>query len=76
MSNPIQPEAASAGVQRQMFEVMTLAKACDERLRKGISTGEFLTVYWPSRGQEAVAAGFCPMHSLATATLFASDRTQ
>ena len=41
-----------------MFEVMMLAKACDERLRKGISTGEFLTVYWPSRGQEAIAAGF------------------
>jgi pyruvate dehydrogenase E1 component alpha subunit len=41
-----------------MLEVMALAKACDERLRKGISTGEFLTVYWPSRGQEAIAAGF------------------
>ena len=40
-----------------MFEVMALAKACDERLRKGIATGEFLTVYWPSRGQEAIAAG-------------------
>jgi TPP-dependent pyruvate/acetoin dehydrogenase alpha subunit len=40
-----------------MFEIMTLAKACDERLRKGISTGEFLTVYWPSRGQEAICAG-------------------
>jgi acetoin:2,6-dichlorophenolindophenol oxidoreductase subunit alpha len=37
---------------------MALAKACDERLRKGIATGEFLTVYWPSRGQEAIAAGF------------------
>jgi pyruvate dehydrogenase E1 component alpha subunit len=58
MSSPIEPEAASAAVQRHMFEVMTLAKACDERLRKGISTGEFLTVYWPSRGQEAIAAGF------------------
>jgi pyruvate dehydrogenase E1 component alpha subunit len=41
-----------------MFEVMVLAKACDERLRKGISTGELMTVYWPSRGQEAIAAGF------------------
>ena len=40
-----------------MFEVMALAKACDERLRKGFATGEFLTVYWPSRGQEAIAAG-------------------
>jgi len=48
----------STAVQKEMFEVMALAKACDERLRKGISTGEFLTVYWPSRGQEAIAAGF------------------
>jgi acetoin:2,6-dichlorophenolindophenol oxidoreductase subunit alpha len=49
---------ASPEKQEQMFEVMALAKACDERLRKGIGTGEFLTVYWPSRGQEAIAAGF------------------
>ncbi|HMD46463.1 MAG TPA: thiamine pyrophosphate-dependent dehydrogenase E1 component subunit alpha [Acidimicrobiales bacterium] len=45
-------------LRRRMFEIMVLAKACDERLRKGIGTGEFMTVYWPSRGQEAVAAGF------------------
>lgn len=51
-------EMPSTAVQIEMFEVMALAKACDERLRKGISTGEFLTVYWPSRGQEAIAAGF------------------
>ena len=36
---------------------MTLAAACDERLRKGIFRGEFATVIWPSRGQEAIAAG-------------------
>jgi acetoin:2,6-dichlorophenolindophenol oxidoreductase subunit alpha len=59
MSDPLlNPEPASPVEQQQMFEVMALAKACDERLRKGISTGEFLTVYWPSRGQEAIAAGF------------------
>jgi acetoin:2,6-dichlorophenolindophenol oxidoreductase subunit alpha len=51
-------EMPSTAVQIEMLEVMALAKACDERLRKGISTGEFLTVYWPSRGQEAIAAGF------------------
>jgi TPP-dependent pyruvate/acetoin dehydrogenase alpha subunit len=59
MSDPLlNPEPASPAEQQHMFEVMALAKACDERLRKGISTGEFLTVYWPSRGQEAIAAGF------------------
>jgi pyruvate dehydrogenase E1 component alpha subunit len=35
---------------------MVLMKTADDRLSKGISTGEFICVYWPSRGQEAVAA--------------------
>jgi pyruvate dehydrogenase E1 component alpha subunit len=44
-----------------MYELMALMKAADDRLSKGISTGEFFCVYWPSRGQEAVAAalGVC-----------------
>jgi pyruvate dehydrogenase E1 component alpha subunit len=59
MTDPLlSPEPASPAELQQMFEVMVLARAADERLRKGISTGEFLTVYWPSRGQEAIAAGF------------------
>lgn len=43
---------------RRMLEIMVLAQTCDERLRKGIATGEFMTVYWPARGQEGVPAGF------------------
>lgn len=35
---------------------MVLMKLADDRLSKGIGTGEFLCVYWPSRGQEAIAA--------------------
>jgi pyruvate dehydrogenase E1 component alpha subunit len=54
-------------VLQRMFSVMTLIKACDERLREGISSGEFMTVFWPPRGQEAIAAG------MAT-TLRADDR--
>jgi acetoin:2,6-dichlorophenolindophenol oxidoreductase subunit alpha len=42
---------------RTMFEVMTLIKTCDDRLRKGIGSGEFMAVFWPPRGQEAIAAG-------------------
>src|SRR5271169_2332048 len=49
--------ATSPDVLEQMFAVMTLIKTCDDRLRKGISSGEFMTVFWPPRGQEAVAAG-------------------
>ena len=43
-------------VQRRMYALMVLMKAADDRLSKGIGTGEFMCVYWPSRGQEAVAA--------------------
>jgi pyruvate dehydrogenase E1 component alpha subunit len=35
---------------------MVLMKAADDRLAKGISTGELQCVYWPSRGQEAIPA--------------------
>jgi acetoin:2,6-dichlorophenolindophenol oxidoreductase subunit alpha len=43
-------------VQRRVYELMVLMKAADDRLSKGIATGEFMCVYWPSRGQEAIAA--------------------
>jgi len=43
-------------VQRQLYASMVLMKAADDRLSKGIGTGEFMCVYWPSRGQEAIAA--------------------
>ncbi|OBF21102.1 pyruvate dehydrogenase [Mycobacterium kubicae] len=46
----------SAQTERRLYELMTLMKAADDRLSKGISTGEFMCVYWPSRGQEAIAA--------------------
>ncbi|OBG18141.1 pyruvate dehydrogenase [Mycolicibacterium celeriflavum] len=43
-------------VQRRLYALMTLMQAADDRLSKGIRTGEFMCVYWPSRGQEAIAA--------------------
>jgi len=43
-------------VQRHLYALMVLMKAADDRLSKGIGTGEFMCVYWPSRGQEAIAA--------------------
>src|SRR3954452_13975367 len=46
----------SAEVQRRIYALMVLMKAADDRLSKGIGTGEFMCVYWPSRGQEAIAA--------------------
>jgi acetoin:2,6-dichlorophenolindophenol oxidoreductase subunit alpha len=47
---------SAADVERRLYELMVLMKAADDRLSKGISTGEFMCVYWPSRGQEAIAA--------------------
>jgi pyruvate dehydrogenase E1 component alpha subunit len=44
---------------RQMYTTMRLAEAVDDRLRRGIMSGEFPAVIWPSRGQEAVPAGLC-----------------
>jgi TPP-dependent pyruvate/acetoin dehydrogenase alpha subunit len=48
----------SADEQRRLYELMALMKAADDRLSKGIASGEFICVYWPSRGQEAIAAAF------------------
>lgn len=41
----------------RMFEIMARVVAADERLRKAIGTGELMCVYYPPRGQEAIAAG-------------------
>ncbi|OBG59908.1 thiamine pyrophosphate-dependent dehydrogenase E1 component subunit alpha [Mycobacterium sp. E3339] len=46
----------ATGVEHRLYELMALMKAADDRLSKGIGTGEFMCVYWPSRGQEAIAA--------------------
>ena len=43
-------------MQRRLYALMVLMKAADDRLAQGIGTGEFMCVYWPSRGQEAIAA--------------------
>lgn len=51
MSDTHSPE-----IQRRLYALMVLMKAADDRLSKGIGTGEFMCVYWPSRGQEAIAA--------------------
>jgi acetoin:2,6-dichlorophenolindophenol oxidoreductase subunit alpha len=46
----------SPDIQRDIYALMALMKAADDRLSRGIGTGEFMCVYWPSRGQEAIAA--------------------
>ncbi|MDX6740167.1 thiamine pyrophosphate-dependent dehydrogenase E1 component subunit alpha [Actinocorallia sp. A-T 12471] len=39
-----------------LYETMCKAAALDTRLLNGIKRGEFATVIWPSRGQEAIPA--------------------
>jgi acetoin:2,6-dichlorophenolindophenol oxidoreductase subunit alpha len=46
----------SPAIKKRIYALMVLMKAADDRLSKGIGTGEFMCVYWPSRGQEAIAA--------------------
>jgi TPP-dependent pyruvate/acetoin dehydrogenase alpha subunit len=42
--------------QRGMYQLMTRILTCDDRVRRGLSAGEFATTYWPATGQEAIAA--------------------
>lgn len=44
----------TAEQRRRMYELMILMKTTDDRLAKGIGSGEFLAVYWPHRGQESI----------------------
>lgn len=53
---PATTTRASSAQQRRMYELMVLMKLTDDRLAKGISSGELLAIYWPHRGQEAIAA--------------------
>ncbi len=39
-----------------MYEAMVTIRACDDRIRRGLSGGEFACTYWPATGQEAIAA--------------------
>lgn len=53
MANTVTTDAtALVGI----YESMSRMMAADDRLARGISTGEVQCVYWPSRGQEAIPA--------------------
>ena len=48
--------AAAPGQRRRMYELMARIQACDARVRRGLSGGEFACTYWPATGQEGIAA--------------------
>ncbi len=55
MSAAAAPGPPSA-TRRRMYELMALIRGCDDRIRRGLSGGEFACTYWPATGQEAIAA--------------------
>ena len=50
------PAPPLVGDRVRMYELMVLIRSCDERIRRGLSGGEFACTYWPATGQEAIAA--------------------
>jgi acetoin:2,6-dichlorophenolindophenol oxidoreductase subunit alpha len=56
MTNTSLDATPTAAQQRRMYELMSLMKAMDDRLFGGVSSGEFIANYFPSRGQEAIPA--------------------
>lgn len=55
--NAVSPVDVGKDEARSLYATMNLARSLEARLAKGIRSGEFNAVIWPSRGQEAVAAG-------------------
>lgn len=55
--NPVPPQSVGKSDAHTLYRTMNLARSLEARLAKGIRSGEFNAVIWPSRGQEAVAAG-------------------
>jgi acetoin:2,6-dichlorophenolindophenol oxidoreductase subunit alpha len=49
-------DAPDLALRQRMYELMVLIRTCDERIRRGLSGGEFATTYWPATGQEGIAA--------------------
>lgn len=51
--------AASLDFQKGLYTAARRIRAFDDRIRRGLSTGEFRFNYWPVEGQEAISAGVC-----------------
>ena len=50
---------ASSELLRDLYRRAKTIRAFDERIRKGMATGDFGFAYWPVEGQEAISAGVC-----------------
>ena len=50
---------ASLDLLRNLYRTAKTIRAFDERIRRGMASGEFAFAYWPVEGQEAISAGVC-----------------
>ncbi|MEJ2205117.1 MAG: dehydrogenase E1 component subunit alpha/beta [Gemmatimonadota bacterium] len=50
---------AALDLQKDLYATARRIRAFDERIRRGLSSGEFRFNYWPVEGQEAISAGVC-----------------
>jgi 2-oxoisovalerate dehydrogenase E1 component len=50
---------ASVDLLRRLYETARTIREFDDRIRRGLSSGEFMMSYWPVEGQEAISAGVC-----------------
>ena len=44
---------------RSIYETAKTIRCFDDRVRRGLGSGEFAFNYWPVEGQEAISAGVC-----------------
>jgi pyruvate/2-oxoglutarate/acetoin dehydrogenase E1 component/TPP-dependent pyruvate/acetoin dehydrogenase alpha subunit len=44
---------------RRLYETARTIREFDDRIRRGLTSGEFMMSYWPVEGQEAISAGVC-----------------
>jgi 2-oxoisovalerate dehydrogenase E1 component len=59
MATQLDTEAQSATTDRaiELYRLMSKVHHADQRVRKGLSSGEIAMSYWPVTGQEAMSAG-------------------
>jgi 2-oxoisovalerate dehydrogenase E1 component len=59
MATQLDTEAQSSTSDRaiELYRLMSKVHHADQRVRKGLSSGEIAMSYWPVDGQEAMSAG-------------------
>ena len=59
MTRDARTTAASPDLLRRLYETARTIREFDDRMRRGLASGEFMMSYWPVEGQEGISAGVC-----------------